>query len=304
MRGRIVSVLGAPSSAGAYAPGQEDAPAALRDAGLIDGLAKAGLEVRDLGDLPRFRWRPDRTDPAAQNLAEVVATAERTRDAVAAAIERGEFALVLGGDCTVGLGTVAGSVHAGGETALVYLDMHADLNVPASVPDGALDWMGVAHMLDIEGCRPALAHVGPRTPLLDGNAVVMLGHEHGQATAWELGAMTRMGIGRVPAERLRADPAAAAAEALRRLPNGSTRLLVHLDVDVVDFVDAPLSENTGRNIGVPLAAALEALAAVMRDERVQALTVTEVNPAHAAADPGALERLCDGIAGALGGPSG
>jgi arginase len=119
MQGRIVSVLGAPSSAGAYAPGQEDAPAALRDAGLIDGLRDAGLEVRDRGDLPRFRWQPDRTDPAAQNLAEVVATAERTRDAVAAAIERGEFALVLGGDCTVGLGTVAGSVHTGGETSCI-----------------------------------------------------------------------------------------------------------------------------------------------------------------------------------------
>jgi hypothetical protein len=43
---------------------------------------------------------------------------------------------------------------------------------------------------------------------------------------------------------------------------------------------------------------------VMRDERVQTLTVTELNPAHAAADPGVLERLCDGIAGALGEPAG
>jgi arginase len=304
MRRRIVSVLGAPSSAGAYAPGQEDAPAALRDAGLAERLRRAGLEVRDAGDLPRFRWRPDRTDPAAQNLAAVVATAERVRDVVAAAIDRDEFALVLGGDCTVGIGTVAGSACAGGVTGLVYLDMHADLNVPASVRDGALDWMGVAHMVALDGCRPALAAVGPHRPLLDPAAIVVLGHERGQATAWELDAIARMEMACVPAEHLRADPAAAAAEALRRLPSGCTRLLVHLDVDVVDFVDAPLSENTGRNIGVPLASALASLAAVMRDERVQALTVTELNPAHAAADPGTLERLCDGIAGALCDPAG
>lgn len=302
MRMRAVSVLGAPSSAGAYAPGQEDAPAALRDAGLLDRLRWAGLEVRDAGDLPRFRWRPDRTDPAAQNLDHVLAEAGRVRDAVAAAIERDEFALVLGGDCTVGVGTVAGSVRAGGETGLVYLDMHADLNVPASVPDGALDWMGVAHMLAVDGCRPGLRDAGPRTPLLDPAAIVVLGHEPGQATAWERDVIARLGVACVTAERLRTDPVAAAADALRGLPAGTTRLLVHLDVDVVDFVDAPLSENTGRNIGVPLAAALAGLAAVMRDERVQALTVTELNPAHAAADPGALERLCAGIAGALAEP--
>lgn len=303
MRRRTVSVLGAPSSAGAYAPGQEDAPSALRDPGLLERLRRAGLQVRDAGDLPRFRWRPDRTDPAAQNLAQVVATAEGVRDAVAAALDRDEFALVLGGDCTAGVGTVAGSACAGGETGLVYLDMHADLNVPASVRDGALDWMGVAHMLALDGCRPALAGVGPRRPLLDPAAIVVLGHERGQATAWELDVIARMDVACVAAEQLRADPAAAAAEALRRLPSGCTRLLVHLDVDVVDFVDAPLSENTGRNIGVPLAAALAGLAAVMLDERVQALTVTELNPAHAAADPGALERLCGGIAGALGDPA-
>ena len=104
----------------------------------------------------------------------------------------------------------------------------------------------------------------------------------------------------VPAEHLRADPATAAAAALERVPRGCTRLLVHFDVDVVDFTDAPLSENTGRNVGVPLAAALAALATVVADGRAGALTVTELNPAHAAADPRALERLCEGIAGALG----
>jgi hypothetical protein len=47
---------------------------------------------------------------------------------------------------------------------------------------------------------------------------------------------------------------------------------------------------------VPLAAALAAVAA---DERTEALTVTEVNPAHAAAEPGTLDRLCEGLARAL-----
>jgi arginase len=300
---RIVSVVGAPSSAGAYAPGQEEAPAALRAAGLLDLLGGRACEVRDAGDLPGFRWRPDRADRTAQNLADVAAMAGRVRDAVAPVLRSGALALVLGGDCTVGVGTVAGSTAAGGETGVVYLDMHADLNVPGSVPDGALDWMGVAHMLAVDGCRPQLRDIGPRTPLLDPARIVVLGHEEGQATAWELETIRRLGVTCVPAATLRADPASAAVTALAALPAGCTRILVHLDVDVVDFVDAPLSENTGRNIGVPLDAALAALAELLSDDRAQALTVTELNPHHASADPDALPRLCAGLAGALGGPA-
>jgi arginase len=233
----------------------------------------------------------------------VAATAVCVHDAVAPVLRSGAFALVLGGDCTVGVGTVAGSVAAGGETGVVYLDMHADLNVPESVPDGALDWMGVAHMLAVDGSLPALRDAGPRTPLLDPASIAVLGHEHGQATAWERETIGRLGVTCVSAQALRADPASAAAAAVAALPGGCTRILVHFDVDVVDFVDAPLSENTGRNIGVPLAAALAALREVMADSRTQALTVTELNPHHASADPDALPRLCAGLADALGRPA-
>ena len=74
------------------------------------------------------------------------------------------------------------------------------------------------------------------------------------------------------------------------------RLVVHFDADVVDFNDAPLSEHTGRNTGISLATAIEALDILLADDRVVALTVTEVNPAHAAADETALPRLIEGVA--------
>ena len=207
--------------------------------------------------------------------------------------------LVLGGDCTVGVGTVAGSRLAGGRTGLVYLDMHADLNVPSSVVDGALDWMGMAHMLGVEGCLPELADLAsPFVPMLDPSQVVVLGHEHSQATDWELSVIAERSIAVVAAEALRADPAAAAQRALAQLAD-ATRVIVHLDVDVVDFVDAPLSENTGRNVGVPLAAVAAALPVLMADRRTAALTVTELNPVHAAADPGCLGRLVDALVAAI-----
>src|SRR5438128_1232588 len=103
--GQSWALIGAPSSAGAYAPGQERAPAELRRLGLVERLRAAGVAVDDRGDVPGSRWRPDRRRPLAQNLDAVVATASAVAGEVAAARRRGERALVLGGDCTVGLGS-------------------------------------------------------------------------------------------------------------------------------------------------------------------------------------------------------
>src|SRR5688500_13400314 len=58
---RALSIIGAPSSAGAYAPGQEKAPAAFRRHGLADVLSHSGHNVTDRGDVLGFRWRPDPT---------------------------------------------------------------------------------------------------------------------------------------------------------------------------------------------------------------------------------------------------
>ncbi len=75
MSGRL-AVVGAPSSAGAYAPGQEKAPAALRAIGLMELLSAAGITVDDRGDVSGFRWRADKTNPRAMN-ASIAATVAR-----------------------------------------------------------------------------------------------------------------------------------------------------------------------------------------------------------------------------------
>lgn len=71
-------VIGAPSSAGAYAPGQEKAPEALRNAGLLEMLHRNHLRTEDVGDVSSFRWRPDRVSPRAMNLEYTVRAARET----------------------------------------------------------------------------------------------------------------------------------------------------------------------------------------------------------------------------------
>ena len=296
MRGQPLALIGVPTSAGAFAPGQERAPGAVRDAGLLELLRDAGIDVRDRGDRQVWRWRPDRENPRAQNLGAVVEIVRDTARRVAAAVAEGEATLVLGGDCTVGIGTVAGHVESGESTGLLYFDAHADLNTPSSVHEGALDWMGMAHMLGEEGAAPELVEVGATVPLLDAAQVVVFGWGAEQATEHERKAVERLSLEVVPADEVRADPAAAATRALDLLEEQANRFVVHFDVDVIDFTDAPLSENPGRNEGLAYDDAVRALEAVLRSPRLAGLTLTELNPDHAAAAAGSLDRLTADLA--------
>jgi arginase len=274
-------VIGVPTSAGAFAPGQEQAPAALRSEGLLELLSGAGVAIRDDGDRSVWRWRPDRTNRRAQNLDAVVEIVGETARRVGAAVEAGEATLVLGGDCTVGIGAVAGHVAGGrGRVGVVYFDSHADLNVPSSVHEGALDWMGMAHMLGEEEAAAELVAAGGRPPLLESDQVVLLGWGPDQATAFERAAIERRGLSVVAVDEVAADPERAALEARRRIGESCDRFVVHFDVDVIDFTDMPLSENWGRNEGVSYEQAVRALRVLLAAPSLAGLTITELNPDH------------------------
>jgi arginase len=207
--------------------------------------------------------------------------------------------LVLGGDCTVGIGTVAGIQQAIGPAALAYFDLHSDLNTPASASDGALDWMALGHMLAIEGSEPALTAAAGNAPLLDSGQVVLFAHAMSHSTRFERGEIERLGLARVALDAVRGDPEGAASRALQLLANRSDHYAIHLDVDVVDFTDAPLSEHPSRNTGLKLDQMLRALKVLTSGPGLVAITLAELNPHNAAADDGLLERFAAAFADAI-----
>ena len=298
---RQLAAIGVPSGAGACGVGQEQTPAALRGAGLIEFLGDAGFEVSDLGDSLVVPWRPDRIRPQAQNLEHVVEMVTSTSSRVTDALrDRDPMFLVLGGDCTVGIGTIAGAQSAVGDLAVAYFDLHSDLNTPASARDGALDWMALAHMLAIEGTEPTLAAAAGPVPVLEPSQVVLVGHSQSDATRFERGEIERLRVARIGLEDVRSEPQAAAREALELLATRSDRHVIHLDVDVVDFTDAPLSEHPSRNTGLKLDTMLSALKILASAPGLVAITLAELNPHNAAAGDGLLERFARSFANALG----
>ncbi len=287
---RDVVVVGAPTSAGSYAPGQETAPRVLRELGLIDGLRAAGRRVHDLGDGPLQVWAPDLRQPRAQNLAAVVEAVQVVAAQVAGALDRGADVLVVGGNCTVVLGVMGALTAHRPDAGLLYVDRHFDLNTPGTTRDGAMDWMVLAHAFDLPGAAPELAAAVDRRPLLVPEQVFLLGSEPAVATGWEREQAERLGLRWRSGTDLAAAPEAETARALGALPAGP--LAVHLDVDVLDFTQAPLAESTdGRNSGPSLGAVTAALAAACRDPRFRVLSVGEVNPQRAAGSPEVLNRF-------------
>ena len=254
---RQLDIIGAPSSAGAYAPGQEQAPQALRAAGLLAFIEERGIAVNDRGDVPGFRWRIDRENPRAMNADAAADVARAVADQVAESLAEGSGILVLGGDCTVELGTVAGATRETPETGLVYIDYDTDMNTPLSVEDGALDWMGVAHLLGLPDTVPILAGVGPRTPMLRPDQVLLFAN--GNSTEFERRTIDELGIEQVPIAQVTADPRAAASGVVNGWARDFERLLVHVDVDVLDFLDFPIAEETRRNRGLRFAQLVAAL---------------------------------------------
>jgi arginase len=284
---RTVTLIEAPTSAGGYAPGQEDGPRALLEAGLVERLEAAGVAVQRAGQVPPFRWRPDPDNPRAANAGAVIDRAGRVAALVRSARAE-DTIVVLGGDCTVGVGTVAGLQDRVARLGVVYVDRHADLNVPDSTADGALDWMGVAHMLDIDGTVDGLAALAGHRPMLSSGQISFLGL--GRRTDFEA---------EVDVQMAASDPLRSARTALSRL-SACDGLAVHFDVDLVDFLDAPLAENTDRGSAPSLTACGEMLCELLTDARVRALTVTEFNPHHGAQDGSITERLLEVLVSCLG----
>jgi arginase len=290
-----VSILGVPSSAASYAAGQDLAPAALRSAGLVKAMTAAGLDVHDDGDLPHQVWSPDRSHPLAQNVGQVAESLQQLAARLEPLFARGDFALVLGGNCTIALAVMAALRRVdNGTPALLYADRHYDLNTPETTTDGALDWMGLAHALALPGCVDALADAfGPR-PLLEPHQVAWLGVEPLVTTQWEREQVDRLGLRVATSEALTADPAGAAMAVLSQLPPG--QLALHIDVDVLDFIDAPLAENTDcRNTGPTLDQITTSLTLAARERRPRALSIGELNPTRCAGDPDALPRFIASI---------
>ena len=293
-------VVGVPTSAGAHHAGQERAPAALRKAGLIKALRGAGESVTDAGDLPGAVFAADPQATGARNLGAVTRVAGQVADAVAARLETGRLPLVIGGDCTITLGVIAGFRRHHPDVGLVYVDGDADLGGALGADgSGILDSTGVAHLLG-RGTPELCGLAGPG-PLLEPGRLALVGGDPRETDDAGRRFLAETGVSFQEAPALIADPAGAAARALAAIAPASGPLVVHFDVDSVDSADLPLANFPHYGSGVRLSQVVTCLQVLRAAPAFAGLVLTEVNPTH---DPGGaqLARYVAAVAAAIGRP--
>ena len=297
---RALTMIGAPTSAGAYGPGQERAPEVFRRNGLVDAMETKGIVVHDVGDVPGADWRPDPSNPNAQNVEEVAKVASALGEQVARALTQGHDVLVIGGDCTIELGTVVGAAADGAHVALAYIDLDADLNTPLT-GDGVLDWMGVAHLLGVGDTDDRLTHIGATHPILRPETVTLLATDN--ITEPEQKIIDHLDLRTESLQQVRDDFDGVVARTLA-WAGDFDRLLVHVDVDVLDFERFPIAENTDLRGGLEVAELAALMCGLASAPNWRTLTLTEVNPAHAPNERHAISTLVTVVVNALGARAG
>ncbi|HYA73672.1 MAG TPA: arginase [Roseiarcus sp.] len=178
-RGRVLTILGAPVEDGAGLAGAAMGPAMLRVAGLARILAGLGYEVEDPGDLALVPAEAPIAPPsgAGRNFPAVAAWSRLVCRRTYETIKAGRTPIVIGGDHSVSMGSVAGvarhAAETGRELFVLWLDAHTDFNTPATSPSGNMHGMPAAMLCREPGFEGLLGEephdfVDPRNLLLFG----------------------------------------------------------------------------------------------------------------------------------------
>jgi arginase len=270
-----VQIIGAPLDLGQRRRGVDMGPSALRYAGLEERLVSIGRDVVDRGNVTT--GEPEGLasgDPRARYLDAILETCATLAGAVADARAASAVPLVLGGDHSVALGTMAGLAaaeqHVGG---VVWIDAHGDVNRPETSPTGNVHGMPLAAALGLAG--EAFSHPDLTIPSVDPARVALVGvreldpDERELLRSTGIRAFTMSEIDRIGIER-------AVTEALARVA-GPGFVHVSLDMDALDPEVAP-------GVGTPVRGGLTyreahlACELIAEADGVTSLEIVEVNP--------------------------
>ena len=289
-----IAILGAPSSAAAFLPGSEKAPAALRAAGLVERLQSIGYEVNDLGDCAPRLFADDEEHKRSRNVPEIIAALTDLKPRAELAIKSGALLLVLGGDCTQIIAMLAGARRYYKQLGLLWVDRDADLNTPASTPSGRLDGMGLAGILG-RGA-PELVRFWGEPPLVREPDTLIFGLVRVDPPEQEFLMRSPMRHGYAADIQLKGAEKSA-QDALTHLHADAREYMVHLDVDVIAQEDFAAT-NVPDSGGLSLADVRIALTEFAKQKHLLALDVAQYNPDRDA-DGSAARKLVDLLADVL-----
>ncbi|RKP15431.1 arginase [Piptocephalis cylindrospora] len=273
-----VAVLGVSFSGGQPKGGVDEGPIRMIEHGILDQIKDLGWKVDHDGRLDHYKDLEPAEDPDIGILKRpryVGAVSKAVSEAVESHARQGQMVLTLGGDHSIGLGTVSGSTAVYGEdTCLIWVDAHADINTPDSTDSGNLHGCPISWMLGIAGKVEGFEWVQPR---LKPSNLVYIGlrdvdpaekrilREH-NIKAFSMFEVDKYGIGKV-------------VEMALDHVNPDRTKPIHLSFDV-DALDPSVAPATGTPVrgGLTFREGHYICEAIAETKCLVALDVVEVNP--------------------------
>jgi arginase len=172
-----IRIIAVPIDLGASRRGTDAGPSAMRVAGLNRAIKSLGHIVDDELDIavPAIESRRSKDSDARfkeEILAVCTELAEKTRDALIDAA----VPLIIGGDHSLAMGSVAGisAFHRerNEEIGLIWVDAHADMNLPGVSPSGNIHGMPLSHLLGY-GDADMNSILGTKPAVKPGNVVLI-----------------------------------------------------------------------------------------------------------------------------------
>jgi len=276
---RPLSVIGVPLDLGGGRRGVDMGPSAVRVADLNGRLAALGYSVEDIGNIPVTIPETQHVgDTHSKFLKEIVQVCNHLAQLVENCVAQGRFPLILGGDHSIAIGTLAGvSKHFRGQhqnVGLIWFDAHSDFNTPETSPTGNIHGMPLASVVGIGPVE--LTRLYGIIPKVQPQNAVLVGVRDVDFREKELLASSPVRVitmRDIDEKGMRS----AMEEAIKSASQQTAGFVVSCDMDFIDPAYAP-GVGTPVKGGASYREAHLAMEMIADSNRMLALELVEVNP--------------------------
>lgn len=278
-----IRIIGVPSDLGASRRGVDMGPSALRVANVGPRLTQLGYDVEDVGNIPvavreSIALPKPKTEGKIKYLKEIVEASKALKEQTYQSLKDGRIPLVLGGDHSLAIGSIAGITKFYSENkkkiGLIWLDAHGDINTPETSLSGNIHGMPLAHALGAG--NDELLAVCEKTPMVDPSHTVLIGIR--DLDPGERNAIREMGVRAFTMRDVdEMGMRNVVQEAIRIASNGTAGFHLSFDVDCMDPSVAP-GVGTAVRGGATYREGHLAMEILHDSGKMLSMDITEVNP--------------------------
>ncbi|MEE8349582.1 MAG: arginase [Acidobacteriota bacterium] len=277
--GKAVRIIGVPMDLGAGRRGVDMGPSAIRIGGIHGALVRMNAGVEDGGNVEvMIPEAADRGEQKQVFLNEIARICRTLSNLVAETLEQEKFPLTLGGDHSLAAGSIAGTSayfrNQNKKIGLIWVDAHADMNVPETSPSGNVHGMPLAALMGL-GPRE-LRDIADFSPKVNSENTVVIGAR--SIDLREKINIEKAGLRVITMKEVdMRGMTSVMEEALERACDGTEGFHCSLDLDVVDPQVAP-------GVGTPVRGGITyreshlAMEILADSGKLLALDCVEVNP--------------------------